>query len=205
MIEAHIDDIEKQIDSDNIEKCYTRYVFLDVVNYTYKRTTEAQSYIIKILNKIVSSILNSMQIESEDYVLLPTGDGLCIAIINPKLPLDIHMQISLKILEELSFHNDIIKDKKRKFGVRIGLNENHDNIIIDINSRKNVAGKGINMAARIMGLGDAGHIMLSTSVYETLSERELYYESFEKHSPKIKHGTKLDVYQFTQEGNVMEG
>ena len=38
----------------------------------------------------------------------------------------------------------------------------------DINAARNVAGGGINMAQRVMDCGDAGHILVSKTVADTL-------------------------------------
>jgi class 3 adenylate cyclase len=42
--------------------------------------------------------------------------------------------------------------------------------VADVNDRSNVAGAGINIAQRVMDLGDAGHILLSKRAAEDLSQ-----------------------------------
>ena len=76
----------------------------------------------------------------------------------------------------------------RKFDVRIGVNENVDNLIFDINDRANLTGAGINYARRIMDYADGGNILISQTVYERLSQREKYLEKFKE---DVKYKGKL--------------
>lgn len=84
----------------------------------------------------------------------------------------------------------------RQFSVRIGINENVDNKVTDINGQQNVAGAGINMAQRIMSAADGNQIMVGETVYETLRHREKYMKSFKNFRVAAKHGVVLDVHQF---------
>ena len=172
-----------------------KYVFLDVEKYSQMRSVEAQVEIIKILNRIVKETVNSHIKKKEDVIYLPTGDGICIALLNPTLAYDVHLLISLDILAKIDNHNRKIDDKMRKFSVRIGINENVDNLIEDVNGKINVTGAGINMSQRIMGLADGNQILLSQSVYETLKYREKYMNSFKVFQAKVKHGININVYQ----------
>ena len=60
-----------------------KYVFLDVVAYT-KRSTEAQSYIIKTLNYIVKGAINRYHISSESVIYW--GAPVFSATYNERLP-----------------------------------------------------------------------------------------------------------------------
>jgi len=40
--------------------------------------------------------------------------------------------------------------------------------LTDVNERTNLAGAGMNMAQRVMGCGDAGHILLSQRIADDL-------------------------------------
>src|SRR5438034_7778626 len=104
-----------------------KYIFLDIVGYTKGRHVEAQSEIIGDLNRIVLTALEDQNIRPEDRILIPTGDGMCIALIEVLRPFDIHMRIALAILRRIVEHNGGNLDVMRKFTVRIGLNENDDN------------------------------------------------------------------------------
>ena len=172
-----------------------KYIYLDIEKYSQVRSVEAQVEIIKILNEIVKDAVQSFDQHDEDTIYLPTGDGICISLLNPNLPYDSHLQVSLKILEKIDEHNQNTLDEMRKFSIRIGINENVDNIVRDINGKMNVTGAGINIAQRIMGLADGNQILISQSVYETFKYREKYMKSFKHFLALVKHGVKLNVYQ----------
>lgn len=176
-----------------------KHIFLDIVEFT-KRSVEAQSDVIKELNKIVKDSVQNNNLQKENIIYIPTGDGICIAI-RGELPFDIHMLISLDILANIEDYNKNQSDAKRRFGVRIGINENVDNVIEDINRRTNVAGSGINIASRIMDNADKGQILISQSVYDILYAREKYMDSFNSYNAPIKHDIKIPVHQYVKSGH----
>jgi class 3 adenylate cyclase len=175
-----------------------KYVYLDIEKYSRVRSVEAQVEIIKILNDIVLESIKDILQTDEDTIYLPTGDGICIALLNPNLPYDTHLLVSLKILEKIEMNNKKVDNEMRQFSVRIGINENVDNIVKDINGKMNVTGAGINMAQRIMGLADGNQILIAQSVYETFKYREKYMRSFKHYQATVKHGIKLNVYQLIE-------
>ena len=132
---------------------------------------------------------------------MPSGDGLCIALLNYLKPYDVDLLIALDILDQLSQYNEETIDEKRRFQVRIGINENVDNLITDFNGRRNTAGAGINLARRIMDKSDGGQILVSGSVYERLSHRDKYEAAFKGFPAKGKHGEIFTVYQFIMTGH----
>lgn len=172
-----------------------KYVFLDVVAYTQK-SIEAQCDIIKALNEIVKGVVGQLGIQSDSVIYLPTGDGICMVLINPNLPYDIHVTVANDILYAIDQHNQSLQTDTRKFEVRIGINQSEDNLVVDINERDNVAGSGINNARRIMDLADGGQILLSRIIYDILNKRDKYLNAFNKYITKDKHGNLLEVYQF---------
>ena len=183
--------------SDEVSLVPAKYVFLDVVDFSYNRSVEAQSYIVQALNRIVLLSLRKNSIPVEKRILLPTGDGICIALLNITEPYDIHIQLALSIVKYINrFQGSSLKDitdrnadqppaepvyvagnpnnlgdlqiMMRYFQVRIGIEANIDNLIKDINERPNIAGAGINMAQRVMGLADGNQILVSQSVANEL-------------------------------------
>ncbi|MDQ5836111.1 MAG: adenylate/guanylate cyclase domain-containing protein [Acidobacteriota bacterium] len=181
-----------------------KYVFLDVVGFTHDRSVETQSDIVRALNEIVKASVDESSIPDNNKIFIPTGDGICIALLNIdclekiETPYDLHLRIALSILRRLDEYNNADKDEELKFKIRIGINENVDNVVIDINGNRNVAGDGINMAQRVMSLADGNQILVSPSVFTTLGIREKYFKTSFKAMPrtKIKHGIELSVHQF---------
>ncbi|WP_298900020.1 adenylate/guanylate cyclase domain-containing protein [uncultured Psychroserpens sp.] len=179
-----------------VQTIETKHIFIDIVNYTYNRSVEAQTDLISYLNTFVKESLEKNQIDSKDRICIPTGDGMCISLLNISIPYDIHIKISLDILKKINSHNDSQKNEMRKFQIRIGINENIDNLIIDINDNKNISGSGINYAARIESLADGNQILVGNSVFEKLVQREQYMKSFDSYSAEVKHGLPLKVHHF---------
>ena len=180
---------------------YAKYIFLDVVKFS-SRSAETQSDILDKLNRIVRYALEDRSIEKEDYLLIPTGDGMCIALISPSMTYDLHMQIALDILRLLDSYNKRTTIKTRQFQVRIGINENTDILVTDINHRKNIAGAGINMASRVMDKADGCQILISQIVYEALQPTEAYMNKFRPFDAEGKHGLMFRVYQYVDKSNA---
>ena len=99
---------------------------------------------------------------------------MCIALVDIPRPFDVHLTLALTLLRHVDQHNASTTDESRRFQIRIGIGENIDNIVTDVNGRQNVAGMGISTTQRVMSLADGGQILLSSAVHDTLSSREKY-------------------------------
>jgi class 3 adenylate cyclase len=170
-------------------------VFLDIVGFTKNRSVEGQSDVVATLNDVVTKAMDCLSISEPDAVLLPTGDGMAVALVGVA-GVDVHLRLALEILRLVAEHNATETDAMRRFEVRIGINENIDNLVVDINGRRNVAGAGISMAQRIMDKADGGQVLVGPTVYEVLRQREDYMSSFRKFGARGKHDIQFDVYQF---------
>lgn len=173
-----------------------QYIYVDVVKFTQKRTIEAQASVISSMNSIVKSAIEANRHLHDEYILLPTGDGLAICIVAPE-NYDIGIKLSLQILHDLNVYNLANPDSNRSFQIRIGINQNVDNIITDIYGRTNVAGRGVNQAHRIMSCADGMQIIIGASVYDILCEREEFIDCFTKFHTVDKHGNQFDCFQLT--------
>jgi class 3 adenylate cyclase len=173
----------------------TQTVFLDIVGFTRNRSVEAQSDVVAAMNALVSKAMDDTQVPASKVILLPTGDGIAIALIEVT-GVDAHLRLALEIVRLVAERNASEADAMRRFEVRIGINENVDNIVTDINGRRNVAGAGISTAQRIMDKADGGQILVGQTVYEVLRQRERYLSSFRAFRARGKHGLEFDVYQF---------
>jgi len=173
-----------------------KYVFLDVERFTDNRSVEAQAEIVSVLNGIVLSALDGLKVTPGSRILLPTGDGICIALLHVADDLDIHLRLALVILSHLHDYNAGQSSEQRRFRLRIGINQNIDNLVTDINARPNVAGAGVNVAQRIMTIADGNQIMVAATVYDNLRYRERYTTAFREYSATVKHDVRLAVYQY---------
>lgn len=179
-----------------------KYIFLDVVSFTHNRSVEAQTDIVNTLNQVVEKSLTEHEVDKDKVIFLPTGDGICIALLNVEDPYDIHINIALSIIKSIHLSNEAIENEMRKFQVRIGINANTDNLVTDINGKQNIAGAGINTAARVMSKADGNQILIGEAVYDTLRYREKYMNSFRGFNAEVKHGVQMKVYQYILEGPV---
>lgn len=178
-----------------MKSCYLRYVFVDVVGYS-SESLEDQFEIVRALQEIVWKATKFFNLPGEfqpEVTFLPTGDGMCIAINRDVV--DIHLQVALKIVEFLSERTE-----KPRFQVRIGINENEDVSYEDINKRENFAGRGINLAQRVMSFAEGMQIFVGSNVYEKLGGRRAYKDRFRQFLAEFK-GEKLMIYQYADPGN----
>jgi hypothetical protein len=175
-----------------------KYIYLDVVGFTYNRTVEAQVQIISALNNIVKESLTKL-FPDLDFIYIPIGDGICICLLDSKI-YDDYIIIAEEIIRRINaVYNPSVK-QDLQFQVRIGINENVDNIITDINGNRNVCGSGVNYSQRIMNFGDSNHILVGRSVADSLMPREKYLEAFHHYYATTKHDTPIDVYQYIGPG-----
>jgi class 3 adenylate cyclase len=180
---------------------YAKYLFLDAVQFS-KRSAEAQSDIVSQLNLIVRQALEIHEVREDDCILIPTGDGMCITLLSPDLPYDIHIKMALSILASLDAYNKINTNESRQFDVRIGINQNTDILVTDINARRNIAGAGINMASRIMDKAEGRQILVSQTVFDELQPSEQYMGKFQHFDAAGKHGLKFRVYQYIGDNHL---
>jgi hypothetical protein len=59
-----------------------KHIYLDVVGFTKNRSVEAQADIVQLLNLAVRQSLERNSITRSKRILLPTGDGMDIALLN---------------------------------------------------------------------------------------------------------------------------
>jgi hypothetical protein len=171
------------------------HIFIDIVGFTKNRTVEDQVFIVSKLESIILDTVKSFSIDESKVLYAPTGDGVCISILEWS-EYDIHMKICLKIFEELEKHNTRCVETSKKISIRAGIDSNFDAVRPDINRKDNVIGSGINRAARIMSLARPDQLMISSSVFDTLKDREVYRDLFVKKEGVVKHNTKIDTYQY---------
>ena len=78
--------------------------------------------------------------------------------------------------------------------LRMGIHSGPVSGVIDVNSRPNLAGAGLNMAQRVMDCGDAGHILVSKHVAEDLEEYEHWRPLLHDLATcEVKHGMRVAI------------
>ena len=179
-----------------VRPALVRYVYFDVVNFSKERSIEAQTDILIHLNQVVGQAVSGIIALSDQTIFLPTGDGVCVCLVNLIHPLDLDIRIGLDVLDRLFVMRQEMIDQTRQYEVRVGLNENQDNLIMDVRGCANVVGLGINTAQRIMSVAAPSRLMLGCTVFERLSQREAYRSWIRPVPAIVKHGQRLRCYEF---------
>lgn len=164
-------------------------LFIDVVGYS-KLLIDDQRELQEQLNQIVRSTEQFRAAEAAGkLVRLPTGDGMALVFFtSPEAP----VQCALEISEALQENPQL--EEMPQLRLRMGINTGPVSGVADVNDKSNIAGAGINMAQRVMDLGDAGHILLSKRAAEDLAQ----YRRWEPHlhdlgEIEVKHGAKISI------------
>jgi class 3 adenylate cyclase len=158
-------------------------LFIDMVGYS-KLLIDDQRELQEQLNQIVRNTEQFRAAEAAGkLVRLPTGDGMALVFFtSPEAP----VQCALEIGEALQRYPQL--------RLRMGINSGPVSGVADVNDKSNVAGAGINMAQRVMDVGDSGHILLSKRAAEDLVQ----YRHWEPHLHdlgefEVKHGVKISI------------
>ena len=161
-------------------------LFLDVVGFS-KLLADEQKELVQELNRIVRETEQFREAEAGGKLTrLPTGDGMVLVFTNnPEAPVECALEIS-KALQNYP-----------KLKLRMGIHSGPVNPFADVNDQSNLAGAGINVAQRVVGCGDAGHILLSKHFAEDLEQ----YVQWRSHlhdigRVEVKHGARISVVNF---------
>ncbi len=172
------------VSSSSLEMAYV--LFMDIVAYS-TLPMDRQSERITTLAAIVreSEEFRRAQ-EADQLVSLPTGDGMALVFFqNPTAA----VQCAIETSRTLHDYPEL--------KLRMGIHSGPVYRIADINTNRNVAGGGINMAQRVMDCGDAGHILVSKMVADTLGQLSDWEEHFhDLGEAEVKHGVKVQIVNF---------
>lgn len=172
---------------------YLSFFFIDIVGLSDPLvSTNTQVSKIKTLNRAISQCTTFLTARKDEVLGLPTGDGIAIGFSKGlEKPLLLARELHL-ILNEYNQEKPI---RERVF-VRIGCNDGHVFIVNDVYGNLNVWGPGIVLARRVMDLGDAGHILMTSTMAESLIElSEVYKEMIHLVDDfRIKHGADVLIY-----------
>jgi class 3 adenylate cyclase len=159
-------------------------LFMDIVGYS-KLPMDEQKSVLQELNKLVRETESFKHAEAlNELIRLPTGDGMALVFFeHPEAPLRCAVELS-RVLRNAS-----------KIKLRMGVHSGAVYRIKDINTGANVAGAGINMAQRVMDCGDAGHILVSATVAETVGQLSKWADKLhDLGDAEVKHGVRVHVF-----------
>src|SRR5437764_7235199 len=172
--------------SSDIQLEIAHVLFIDIVGYS-KLLIDEQRELQQQLNQVVRNTAQFRTAETaEKLVRLPTGDGMALVFFTGP---EATVQCALQISEAWQNHPQL--------RLRMGINTGPVSGVADVNDRSNVAGAGINIAQRVMDLGDAGHILVAKRAAEDLSP----YRRWEPYIHEIgevqaEHGVRVGLVTF---------
>src|SRR5436305_10902466 len=158
-------------------------LFIDIVGYS-KLSINEQHAAVEELNQIARASEQFQRAEAANRLLrIPTGDGMALVFYtSPEAPAQCAVEVSCALKEH------------SRLQLRMGSHSGPVSRIVDVNERANLAGAGINMAKRVMGCGDADHILLSKHVAEDLEEYQKWRPLLhDLGSCEVKHGVRVSV------------
>ena len=158
-------------------------LFIDIVAYS-KLSINDQRAAVEELNQIVRASEQFERAEAASRLIkIPTGDGMALVFYtSPEAPAQCAVEISRALKEFPSLQ------------LRMGVHSGPVSGVIDVTSRANLAGAGLNIAQRVMECGDAGHILVSKHVAEDLEEYEQWRPLLhDLGACEVKHGMQLGV------------
>jgi len=178
-----------------------RYIYVDIVKFTLDRSVEAQVAIMESLSRCVRQTLVAFELGSDQVVYLPTGDGVCICLIDQREPYDLDIRVAVMLLESVYALSLAGVEEESRYAIRVGLNENQDNVVVDIGGRRrNFVGLGVNNAQRLMSLAAPFQLLMGPSVYQRLAQRRLYRPYLYSLQGIVKHGKRVLCYGYHDPG-----
>jgi class 3 adenylate cyclase len=164
-------------------------LFLDLVGFS-ALTMEDQRALLDTLQTLVRGTPHFAQADTaHELIALPTGDGMALVFFaNPITAAECALDIA-----RAARSNPALL-------LRTGLHSGPVYRVADINKNLNVTGGGINMAQRVMDAGDAGHILVSGALAETLAQFAGWKQRLSdlgEHT--VKHGATMRFYNLCTE------
>ena len=163
-------------------------LFMDIVAYSTMAMDE-QERLLRELQRAVRNADEFMRAQKEDRLIrLPTGDGMALVFFGD---VESPVHCALQLAESLR--------KFPELRLRMGIHSGPVYRIADINANRNVAGGGINMAQRVMDCGDAGHILVSKAVADSLVQVSNWRGKLtDLGEAEVKHGVRVHLFNLVQ-------
>jgi ATP-dependent Clp protease ATP-binding subunit ClpC len=176
-----------------LEICHV--LFTDIVEFS-KLKIDLQLRIKQEFQQTVSSTAEYRRASQKgELITRTTGDGIVLVFrYDPVAPVRCALEVAKALLT------------RTHIGVRMGVHSGPVYAHKDILNSIDVAGDGINLAQRVMDSGDAGHILVSKSSAEVLSQISSWANSLQDLGLcEVKHGTLVHMFNlFTDEvGNPL--
>ena len=158
-------------------------LFIDVVGYS-KLLVNEQRQLVEELNQIVRKTPQFRSSQAAGQLIrIPTGDGMALVFFRtPEEPVHCAMEIAAALKTGSNIQ------------LRMGIHSGPIDRVRDVNDRTNIAGVAINIAQRLMALGDAGHILMTRRVAaDLLEDAQWQTHLHDLGEIELKHGTVVGL------------
>jgi hypothetical protein len=162
---------------------------MDMVKFSTMPMEQQRTYLAELQALVRESSQFQKADQEKAVIALPTGDGMALVFFgDPTRAAECAFEIAGAI------------KRRPHIQVRMGLHNGPVYRVADINQNLNVSGGGINMCQRVMDAGDAGHILVSGSLAETLRELGRWRPCLKDLGDHvIKHGGTMRFYALFNE------
>jgi len=159
-------------------------LFMDIVGYS-RLMIDQQTGTLNQFQEVVRGTCAFGRAEARlDLIRIPTGDGMALVFFRD---MEAAVRCAVEVGQRLRSLPEI--------PLRMGLHSGPVYRVADINAAENVAGAGINMAQRVMDCGDAGHILVSSTLAENLRQLSAWSPLLhDLGTCEVKHGVRLHLY-----------
>ena len=158
-------------------------VFVDIVGFTQKSVVRQLSLVKAMAAEVrgaIGDLLTSTDAQP-GAVVLPTGDGMAVALVETHARGDEVLRRALSLAARLFLFAQQQSSEPPPVQIRVGLHCGEIQYLTDINDRPNVCGGAINHAQRVMDAANDGQCLISEDI-------------------QIKYLDRLDVYSFPIRG-----
>lgn len=169
-------------------------LFMDIVGFA-KLPTDHQVAAQRELGQIVQMTpeVASAKYDPESLLVRQTGDGIALMFFKDLLsPLRCALQLHGMIQADNTRLKQLIGTPLK---LRMGVHAGEVTIVQDVNGQRDAAGDGIITAQRVMDLGDADHILLSSEVAKVLIDMDPWARYITHLGEvRVKHKIIVDIY-----------
>ncbi len=164
-------------------------LFTDIVAYSALPVDKQRKAVRHLQEAITGTSDYGRFLPRDQLIVLPTGDGAALVFFRDvEAPVRCAIELAARLQSDAQLR------------VRMGIHTGPVYRVADINANRNVAGGGINIAQRVMDVGDAGHILVSKTVAEMLSEVSTWRERLhDLGEAEVKHGAHVHLYNLYTE------
>ncbi len=164
-------------------------LFTDIVAYSTLPVDKQRKAVRNLQEAITGTSDYGRFLHRDQLIVLPTGDGAALVFFRDvEAPVRCALELAARLQSDAQMR------------VRMGIHTGPVYRVADINANRNVAGGGINIAQRVMDVGDAGHILVSKTVAEMLSEVSTWRERLhDLGEAEVKHGAHVHLYNLYTE------